>query len=140
MDWVHLDDLNDLRDASRLLKALESSLGRERRAVATLDAQALSCISEEKRAIAVELSMLGQRATHPGSVVVRNDSEQHTVLRREVRALVERVRAVAHANAALLRDAIDAVSDALGIEHSAATYDHRARRVDALRAFTGKAA
>lgn len=96
------------------LERLEQALGRERDAIARLDARALVALGEEKVTLLAEAARL----------LVAADTG---AAREALAAGLTRLRAHAEANALLIRDAIDAVAEARGLHGGAGTYDRRAR-------------
>ncbi len=129
-EWIQLEDLPSLEALRDLLGQLEEILDCERAAVGALDQEQLTTATAAKHELIRNLEQLAEpvRDLPDDAVIVRSDDMEHRRLRAEAADYMMRVRAKARANALLLRDAMDAVSAALGIDPGAATYDKRARQ------------
>lgn len=130
--WETIDDPRALGEALDDISSLTEILERERVAVAALDPSRLSELAEQKQELMARLRRLAE--TPP----VRGAGPRATrELRQNVRTAVEGLMAQAEANAALLNDAIHALSAALGIEQEAGTYDAHARMRRRVRVLAG---
>ena len=133
--WETIDDPRSLDEALEGIDALAAILEQERAAVATLDATRLAAIADEKAPLIERLRRLAKAppAARPSSPDGRRIKEQ-------VREAAVQLLAQAEANAALLNDAIHALSAALGVEQEAGTYDAHARMRRRVQAFAGRRA
>jgi len=134
-----LDDPRALGQALAEIGALSALLEKERRAVAVLDPRELREIGEQKAPLVERLQALTRAAAQP-DLRVAAAGDVRSPLRAQVRDAAGRLLAQAEANAALLNDAIHALSAALGIEQEMGTYDARARVQRRVRAFARKRA
>lgn len=120
----------ELSAALEAIVALSDVLVRERAAVAKLDAEALDELAVDKERLVARL--------RPIELLASSIADPR--LRAQVREAARKLRAQAEANAALLGDAITAISEALGLRQSTGTYDAHARLRSGVRAWVGKRA
>lgn len=133
--WETIDDPRALGAALDDISSLTELLERERAAVAALDPAKLTELAELKHPLMERLQQLAQTPPRRGS-----GPRASRELRQNVRTAVEGLMAQAEANAALLNDAIHALSAALGIEQEAGTYDAHARMRRRVRVLAGSSA
>ena len=131
--WEAIEDPAVLGEVLDGIALLAEILERERTAVAALDPVRLAELAERKGPLVDLLRRLAETRSpsRPAPMAERS-------LREHVRAASVRLLAQAEANAALLNDAIHALSEALGIEQEAGTYDAHARLGRRVRAFAGR--
>ncbi len=118
----HSDEVVEARE---ILEGLLEALRRERLSLAKLDVDSLVQVNDEKQMFFEQLAVVSPALTKP---------------QRELRSLAIRVRAEAHANAALLRDTAAATAETLGLHMGDETYDRRARRRMSRTFMAGRAA
>ncbi len=139
-DWTFIGTTAELEEAYRVVLGLERLLGEECAAVRVLDIKTITDLAEQKRLWATELSELIERARTSGAHSGEKPIERRA-LEGLVRQAADRMVARALANSALLAEAIEVISESLGLGTSdIATYDARARRRMTARPLAGKRA
>ncbi len=143
LTWEAVDDVDALARVRALLEELGAVLVAERDAIAKLASETITALTSDKERILVELAAIAQRfpsEVEDRETVTRRASEPVRALRQDIALQGMRVRLSAQANAALLLDAVDAVSGVLGLGGEAETYDRHARKLSRSRNLGGKAA
>ena len=113
MSIIAQNSESKILELKAILEGLLDALQRERLALAHMNVTELVSVIEEKQVFSEKLADIPSEYFEP---------------QRELRNLAIRVRAHAHANAALLRDAATATAETLGLQTGVGTYDRRARR------------
>lgn len=129
LSWNHVNDLESLGHIEALLGRLQSTLDKELSAVARFDFQDIERIDGEKRELVVELTGFMQSKSGQPALAGQEVGEAERELKRRVVLATGHVRAMIHANSALLGEAIMAITAKLGIDARPQSYDRRARSV-----------
>jgi hypothetical protein len=133
--WSGAQSVESLMHMEALLGRLQSVLDEELNAVGRFDFEAMALIDRDKRELVGEIEVVvdaGIKNVAPASVSSNPDKGERE-LQARVAIAAEQVRAMIHANSALLGEAISAISAKLGLDSRVESYDKRARTVGPAR-------
>lgn len=131
LSFCDVHDVESLTKVEALLGTLEKTLSEEVSAVARLDVEALTRLDAVKQEIVLELEACKPSSDTPMPFAEALTDEQRDIKHRVLLA-TGHVRAMIHANSALLTEAIAIITAKLGIDSRPQSYDRRARGVAAV--------
>lgn len=133
--WSGAQGAESLMHMEALLGRLQSVLDEELRAVGRFDFEAMTQIDRDKRELVGEIEEVVDAGTQSASIDSNSKraGKEERELQTRVAIAAEQVRAMIHANSALLGEAIAAISAKLGLDSSVQSYDKRARTVGPAR-------
>lgn len=132
--WSGGQNAESLVHMEALLGQLQLVLDKELQAVGRFDMKAIAQIEIDKGTLVGELEgIAGAGETAVPDTLSSGALKEQRELQRRVAIAAEQVRAMIHANSALLGEAIKAISAKLGLDSQVQSYDKRARTVGPAR-------